>query len=175
MARKSKPSDVINGSVSVTVDNETYVGSYTVKDRWMTIGTELGSSEGAVHEAPPGHLDVEGIARLLMHEIIGKAKRQGPVVGEPRGGAISQAKIAAPSEGAQMNPIDGKRGKLYHAITCGNNHCGAPLLLAELTPQSSCEEQSAVREGLRKSAVRCHICTQVTLVRDRNFFTREMR
>ena len=77
MARKSKPSEVITGTVSIEAGDKTYTGSCTIRDRWMTVSTEYGSKQAAVHEVPPGHLEIDGLARFLMHEIIGEAIRNG--------------------------------------------------------------------------------------------------
>ncbi len=78
MARKSRSTEVITGTVSVETGGKTYTGSYTVRDRWMTVHTEYGTSKSAaVHEAPPGQLEINGLARLLMHEVIGEAMRDG--------------------------------------------------------------------------------------------------
>lgn len=43
MARKSRPDDVLTGTVSIEVEGRTYTGDYTARDRWMTVNTSYGS------------------------------------------------------------------------------------------------------------------------------------
>jgi hypothetical protein len=74
VARKTEPSNSITGEISVEVGGQTYTGTYTVKDRWIDVRTNYGSKGAAVHEAPPGHLEIDCIAKLLMHEIIAAAR-----------------------------------------------------------------------------------------------------
>ncbi len=78
MARKSKSSEVITGSVSTEIAGKTHTGSYTVEDGWVTVSTAFGSKRAAVQEAPPGQMQpVEPLARLLLLEILGAALRSG--------------------------------------------------------------------------------------------------
>jgi hypothetical protein len=89
MARKSKPNEVIRGSVSIEIDSATHTGGYIVKDRWITVSTRYGSKGASVHEVPPGHLEIDSIARMLMHEIIGEASASGAhPMGQPLGTQI---------------------------------------------------------------------------------------
>jgi hypothetical protein len=57
----------------------TYSGTYTLKDRWITVHTNYGSESGAVYEGPPGQLQINNIAKMLMLEIIDAAKRAGHI------------------------------------------------------------------------------------------------
>ena len=76
VARKSRPSDAITGSVSIEVGGETYTGDYSVRDGWMALSTRVQEqAAAAVHEGAPWH----GLAKLLMHEIIGEAMRRGAI------------------------------------------------------------------------------------------------
>jgi hypothetical protein len=79
VTRKPKPSNSITGEVSVEVVGRTYTGTYTVKDRWITVHNNYGSECGAVHGVPPGQLQINNIAKTLMHEIIDAAKRAGQI------------------------------------------------------------------------------------------------
>jgi hypothetical protein len=74
-----------------------------------------------------------------------------------------------------MLPIHGERGKLYYGVKCGNQNCRESLALIELPPRASSEQSQEIRRQLQDLTVRCLMCTQETLVSERQIFVLEVR
>lgn len=75
MGNRAKPRETASGTVSIEIDGRSYKGNYSVRGGRISVTSEYGSKDAKASGAPDWRVPQDGLARLLLHEIIREAKQ----------------------------------------------------------------------------------------------------